>query len=282
MTNDTPNFRLHFAAVGPQRTGTTWMDTMLREHAALCLPKDVKETKFFDHHHEQGLAWYAWHFRHCAGEALPGEVAPTYFDDEAARRRLRAHNPDCKIIITLRNPVERASSLYLHHRRKGRVPADVRAAARQIPRIIEAGRYSRHVPRWLDAFGPGQVLCVLLDDVKTCPAQVVERVCAFLEVEPIAPPNKSERVNAASLPRFPWLARLAAVLVTKLRERRFHQIVEWGKALGLKQVFRGRNEEVPKLKREAQRRLLDDFEEDVRFVEQHLERDLSSWRRPAA
>jgi len=53
------DFRLDFVGGGPQRTGSTWLDRVLRAHPALCLPENVKETKFFDQHFNKGLDWYA-------------------------------------------------------------------------------------------------------------------------------------------------------------------------------------------------------------------------------
>jgi len=188
--------------------------------------------------------------------------------------------PDCKIVVTLRDPAERAFSLYLHHRRKGRVGDSFAEAIEEKPRIVEAGRYAQHVPRWREAFGPDQVLCVLLADVKTRPADVLWRICTFLEVKTVAPPAAGEKANAATLPRFPRLARTAASLTGKLRAMRLHRVVEWGKALGLKRVFAGGEANMPELTVEKRRELTDTYEQDIAYVENLMSRRLEAWRRP--
>ena len=52
-----------FIAVGPPRTGTTWLDRVLRGHVGL--PAGVKETQFFIWRYSLGIEWYAAHFRDC-------------------------------------------------------------------------------------------------------------------------------------------------------------------------------------------------------------------------
>jgi hypothetical protein len=275
-------FAIDFVGVGPQRTGTTWLDRMLRAHPALCLPQDVKETMFFDRRYQKGKGWYAWHFRHCEEAGLSGEVAPTYFDSEEARIRLQAHNPAAKVIVTLRDPAERAFSLYLHHRRKGRVRGTFREAVARIPRIIEAGHYARHVPGWMKAFGRDHVHFVLLEDIKARPERTLERLYTFLGVSPAEASSAvaEEKVNAATMTRFPRLARAAAALATKLRARRLHRLVEWGKRLGLKRVFASGSEaKIPELSPDERQELTATYACDIAYVEEMLGRDLAGWSR---
>src|SRR5207245_11287355 len=99
-----------FIVVGPPRTATTWLDTVLRGHVGL--PRDVKETHFFARNYRQGLTWYERHFRHCAAEPVIGEICAAYFENPQARERIRTHLPKCRIICTLRDPVERLYSYY--------------------------------------------------------------------------------------------------------------------------------------------------------------------------
>lgn len=110
---------LNFVAVGPQRTGTTWMYEMLRRHPKICVPEAVKETMFFDRYYERGLDWYRQYYREAGTDQLCGEVAPTYFDVPEVPARTQDISSGCTIFITLRNPVERARSLFLHNLKKG-------------------------------------------------------------------------------------------------------------------------------------------------------------------
>jgi len=99
---------------------------------------------------------------------------------------------------------------------------------------VDAGHYARYIPRWPDSFGKNQTLFVVLDDVKERLEWTTSRICDFLDIEVIQPPVATKRVNSSAMPRFPKLSYLAVELAKKLRGRRMHRLVEWGKELGLK------------------------------------------------
>src|SRR5439155_1562759 len=98
-----------FIAVGPGRTGTTWLHEVLKGHVGL---PEIKEIQFFKWHYEKGLRWYASHFTKCPAGRPVGEICPVYFNSEIARSRIAEDLPRCKIICSLRDPVDRAYSHY--------------------------------------------------------------------------------------------------------------------------------------------------------------------------
>lgn len=274
-------FLLDFVSVGPQRTGTSWLHQILKQHPQICCPQDVKETLFFDRDYSHGIAWYAEYFCHRRPEQICGEIAPTYFDVAAIPDRIYAVNPDCKILINLRHPVQRALSLYHHHLSKGRVQGSFSEAIVQLPRILTAGRYATHIPRWLDRFGPDQVQFLLLEDIELDPTSALHSVYRFLNIPAIElPPSGQEKFGAAVMPTYPQLAKLAAQTATWLRRHRLHKVAEFGKALGLKQVYAGQTANLPGLTLEETDRLFEQYQPDSHFVERLLHRDLSDWYPP--
>jgi len=276
--NDSLN--LKFVAVGPQRTGTTWLYEMLQQHPVLCVPEAVKETMFFDRRHDRGLDWYSRYFDHCCKHQLRGEVAPTYFDVPEVPERICQIAPDCTIFINLRHPAERAFSLYLHHLRKGRVSDSFRKAIDQKPRIVTAGYYASHIPRWQSVFEENQVHFLFLSDIKTQPQSVLDQICARLGVESIKQPSRTrEKINVASMPRFPLIAKGAAFLTTKLHTCGLHSVVEAGKKLGLEKLaYTGGESDMPELSAKDRRELILEYQSDIAFVEEMTGRDLSHWR----
>ena len=147
--------KLHFFGVGPQRTASSWLHQMLVQQPGLSFPHQVKETMFFDQHYNKGLDWYLWHFKESPAGAVLGEIGPTYFDDHQARKRIKSHFPDARIIINVRNPIARSHSLFRHHLSKGRVSNSFQSAIKQMPRILTSGNYSEYCPRWEADFGNG-------------------------------------------------------------------------------------------------------------------------------
>lgn len=275
-----PEPKLGMVGVGPQKAGTSWLYFCLKEHPQLCFPKGVKETFFMDERFARGWPWYWSHFHHRLDGQLCSEIGPTYFDVPEAAKRLREHSPECRIIINLRSPADRSFSLYLHHRKKGRLHGDFREAIRQMPRIVDSSRYRIHVSRWLEEFGPQQVLILLQDDIASSPERVLERVYEFAGLDPVPPPATTrQRVNAASLPAFPGLARAATHLADRLRDRRLYGPIELAKRLGLKRVYNGFRGRLPTLDPEMRKQLVEEFEPDIAYVERLLERPMTNWRR---
>jgi hypothetical protein len=271
---------IDFVCIGPQRTGTTWLYESLQQHPRLYVPEAVKETMFFDRRYERGFDWYAQYFSESRHDQRCGEVASTYFDSPKVPSRVHDVAPQCTIIVSLRHPAERAFSLYLHHLRKGRVRGSLQAAVERKPRIIESGRYATHIPRWRSTFGEQQVHFVFLDDIKTQPRAVLDEICQWLGVEPVEWPQQvNEKSNAAKGSRFPWLAKRTEWLTSTLHSYGLHQVVDFGKKLGLKQaVYSGEEDKLPELGEEDRQRLIQEHARDISFVENITGRDLSCWR----
>ena len=270
--------RLHLVAVGPQKTATTWLDACLRSHPRLCLPSRTKETFFLDEEFARGWEWYWRHFEGCAADHLRGEAGPSYFEVPAVPERLRAHNPDCRIIVTLRDPAARSFSLYLHHRKKGRVGGAFEDAVREQPRILDGSRYSAHLPRWLDAFGRDRVLVILQEEVAQRPEALLEEMWRFLGLDsPGVPASARETIYAATSPRWPALARLVTRGGRLARRWQLFGLIEGVRRLGVQAVFTG-GSEVERLPAELRASLVASFAPDIAFVETLLGRPLPGWR----
>lgn len=273
-------FRLDAVCVGPQRTASSWLHGVLTAHPDLCFPRGVKETLFFDERFDHGPAWYEWHFRHRRPGQRCVEIAPTYFDHEMARARLAAHRDGLRVIVTARNPAVRAFSLYCLHLAKGRVHGSFAEAVEQMPRILTSGRYARYCPAWETTFGPDRVHYTLQEDMQAEPAEAIAAICAFLEVPPLRlPPFATSRHrDPRRVPRFPWLVRSISDAATMLRGWRLHGLVNLGKRVGLRSLYRAGGEPPPSLTPELYADLASRFARDITFLEARLRRDLSHWR----
>jgi hypothetical protein len=129
----TSPFRLqpNFLIVGVQKGGTTSLYRYLEEHPSVA-GAFAKEVHFFDNHtrdykYGKGMSWYRSHFVYDAyrhynrlihqQDLITGEGSPDYLFDVHAPQRIATHLPNAKIIILLRDPVDRAYSHYLHNAR---------------------------------------------------------------------------------------------------------------------------------------------------------------------
>lgn len=230
--------------IGPMKAGTSWIQDYLLSRGDVALPNGVKETFFFDRRYSKGIDWYAAHFHQAttARKKLAVEVAASYFHSPDVPQRIFSILGDVRLIVTLRAPVSRAWSHYLHLRRYGYTSAPLREATEKFPEILEASRYKTCLARWAEFF-PRERVCILwLEDLAESTEQYVKDLCAGLSLPFILPPEYlTGKRNQAAMPRFVLLAAIGDRTAHFLRERRMYGVVNFAKRIGLKEIFFGRS-----------------------------------------
>jgi sulfotransferase family protein len=272
-----------FIAVGPPRTGTTWLYRALGGHVGL--PRDTKETDFFSDHYAKGIDWYLEFFRDCAPELPMGEISPNYFAAPHAPERIAKHLPRCRIICTLRDPVDRLYSFYRLMRHNGWTRATMAELVESVTPATEGSRYAHYLSRWREQFGPAGVLIALYDDLESAPQQFLDTICSFIGIAPIALAGSSllgKRVNSVTRgPRIALLAEQAWRLRRWLETRKAGKpaITMLRKAGVWRFSFRGGGEFGP-LDPALDRKLRERFRPEVDALEEMIGRDLSAWKEP--
>ena len=192
----------NFLIIGTQKAGTTWLQHMLRQHPDVYLPS--LEVHFFDkaHRYRRGLSWYQQFFEEADGETAVGEKTPDYCwtNQSGAEGHLPSvhHNiyrvlPEAKLILIVRNPVDRAISAVNHLIRTRRVPpwysvdelllGDKQDLAEEHG-VIDYGRYYRHIQAYLELFDRNQLLVLVFEkDIVGDPKTGLEKVTEFLSVD---------------------------------------------------------------------------------------------------
>jgi hypothetical protein len=271
-----------FLGIGPGRTGTTWLHDVLDGHVGL--PRGIKETEFFTTYYDRGIEWYLSHFRHCAGMARIGEICP-YFGYPVARRRIRSHIPDCKFLLTFRDPVERAYSHYKLMRRYRWVSGEFEQALDRNPQIVETTRYATHLREWFHAFGRERFVIQLYEDLRRDPQGYVDVIADFLAIPRIDLPSAAiarSDVNAVErAPKSPKLAQNARHLLKRLRARRAYRTINLLERAGVWEFCFGRGEPFGPLAPDVEARVRGRFQSEVSALEELIGRDLSVWKEPA-
>lgn len=144
--------------VGPTKTGTTAIWHALKSHG-IRLPVGTKETFYFDNYYSDNREHYFTQtFKLRCTSVIPEyfvEVSPSYFCSAVVPERIRTMFPSARIIITLREPLGRTVSCFLHSSRYRTL--DLMRALEE-DEDISASRYRIYCARWLDVFGPSNVL----------------------------------------------------------------------------------------------------------------------------
>lgn len=191
------------------RCGTTSLNGYLRAHPDIEVSRP-KEVHFFDIHFDNGLDWYMTHFADTGGAKAVGEATPSYLYQPPAIERLAETLPDAKLVVMLRNPVDRAYSHYWHNRSRGREQLGFADAIEAEPDRIAAGGLDRHVFSYVDRgrYKPqldhlfsfvrsDSVLIQTFEDLQMNPAGVYRVTLEFLGVDSsFQPPNLGARINA--------------------------------------------------------------------------------------
>jgi hypothetical protein len=270
--------------VGPMKSGTTWLYRYLHARGDICLPRGVKETFFFDYRWNKPQRWYRSHFRHYdpLRHKQIVEVAPTYFASHNVPQRIRALCGDVPIIITLRDPIERAWSHYLHLRSKGYTNAALREAAEAFPTVITASQYVDRLREWQAVFGKQQLHVLLHDELQTRADHFAAQACRALNLRFTGVPSSClGPSNAASLAPTHRLAKAGRLAADRLRDYRLYPLLEGAKRLGLKQIFFGSSKRrtLPAPSTDDRAYLAEQLLPQLPTLEQMLYRSLDEWKR---
>lgn len=193
-----------FIGIGAQKCASTWLYQALSSHPAIGT-SEVKELDFFSHCYGFGFEWYESFNAGFADRKLVGEVSPSYFHDLEAPARAMAYNPQMKVIVSLRDPIERAYSNHLHLIRLGLIKGSDKTFEHGIdnnPMYLHQSRYATHLARWLAVVPRAAVHVVLQEDVGADPQGEMRRMFDFLGVDHDAGhlPAK-DRVNRSAVPK---------------------------------------------------------------------------------
>lgn len=195
-----------FLYIGTSKAGSTWLFNALALHPDVFLASS-KGLYYFDSHFDRGHDWYLGHFKAAGTYPARGEVSHSYLSSSEAPGRIHELNPDVRLLVCLREPVDRAFSDYLDLRKNNQYDGPFESALTEFPRLLDRGRYSTHLRRYQELFPRAQILVQLFDDLKADAQGYADEVFSFLQVDPheLPPADLKSRMPAGT-PRSAALA----------------------------------------------------------------------------
>ena len=206
-----------FIIVGAQKSGTTTLYSFVTKHPAVTHAAK-KEIHYFDIYHDLGELWYRSkfptnlskrrHYKKTGQKILSGEASPTYLFFPTIPSRMKDILPGAKLIVILRNPVDRTYSHYHHNVRSNKetlpfekaIELEEERCAREREQMIKdpgfvanyykrysylaRGVYADQLERWFEHYDRKQFLILATDDLRKNPQQILDQVFNFLEVPP--------------------------------------------------------------------------------------------------
>ncbi len=298
-----------FLVAGVPKAGTTALHAALSRHPGLYM-SPIKEPKFFmtdgpppakggpgdaltyrEHVWEPGK--YEALFDAAPAGTLRGESTPLYLHDRAAMRRIRARIPEVKIIVVVRDPVERAHSNWTHLWSAGLEPIGdfVQACAEEERRAAAGwasfwhytglGRYGEQLDHAFSLFPRDQILALRYRRLIDSPAATLDQICAFLGAR-TGILSEIPRQNVTTHPERTLAHRAVSVgmragdglgrlLPGNAAAAATHRLERF--------LQRGRRERQP-LCWEQRAALLPRFEDDIGLLEKLLGDDFGDWLAP--
>jgi len=200
---------IDFIIIGAQRCGTTSLYNYLIGHPKISSALN-KEVHFFDINYNKGIDWYWKQFPTVSEKvnsnekSITGESTPYYLFHPLIAKRIFKHLPRIKLIVLLRNPVDRAYSHFSHVVRAGNEPLSFDEAIKKEPERLKGleekiyqyqysfnhhkfsylsrGIYADQLERYLQLFKKEQMLILKSEDFFASPQKVLNRVFSFLGI----------------------------------------------------------------------------------------------------
>jgi hypothetical protein len=180
------------------RSGTTSLHRALALHPEVGMPTR-KEVQYFDMNYHRGANWYRAFFP--IGNRVTVDISPTYMNHPESAHRAVGLVPEAKVVVLLRDPVERAWSLYRLRCQWGHesrtfdeaVGAELAGdftdevvydAHWEIP-YLKSGLYAAQLRPWIEVFGRDRVLIVDSEDLFNQPSDVLTEIQEFMGITPV-------------------------------------------------------------------------------------------------
>jgi len=251
--------RLGFIVAGAQKSGTTALHYFLKKHSQIALP-DRQELHFFDdeeifsclvdyerlHRHFRPLARSTRLLFATARQATAGEVTPSYLYWKPAMQRIWNYNPQIKLVILLRSPIDRAFAHWNMQRFKDREPLDFLDALKEEPRriaqpltvesrrfaYVDRGFYSEQLERVFKFFPREQVKVVKFEDFRDRKQEMLDEIFEFLGVKPLRGVRDKDRnvvpyERAMTPGERKYLSGVFSAEITKLKQMLGWDCSDW-------------------------------------------------------
>lgn len=230
----------------------------------------------------QNEEYYHRLYKKNKSNALAGDCSPTYLHSSSAAKAIKEFNVNAKILVALRNPVDRLHSHYNMAVQMGleaqpfleALRADMQKKQKGVgvsEMYFEGGLYADSITRFLKLFGEEQVAFVFLEDWVKNSQEVQQKICQFLNV-PIFADFKNEGSNVGKAVRNPALHQ--KIMQSPLKEKVMNFMPDKIKG-GMKKLYYQKKK--TGLSADDRMKVLNLYRDDILRTSELVKRDLSNW-----
>jgi hypothetical protein len=285
--------KVDFFIVGAPKAGTTSLYHYLSEHPQVEMSSQKEPDYFSDKAiHQQGMYYgknrvntldkYESLFVQKEG-VVYGEGSVSYLFYDNVAEDIKKYNPNAKIIIMLRNPIERAFSHYLMDYRLGLVSDSFeniitkkskhKNAHLFYQQYIEVSKYANQIQRYLDFFEKENILFIDYEDFKNNVSKTVDQVYDFLNISTEFAADINTKYNTFTMPKNKGI-RFIYSFVFLRKILTFFLPIYLVKNI---RAFLFKADKKPELLKETRSQLSIIFNNDIKKLEEVLGKNYSKW-----
>ena len=266
----------NFLYIGTSKAGSTWIYDVLSAHSDVYIAPG-KGTYFFSHHFDRGFAWYGEHFARAVSQKVVGEISHAYLYSSEAAERIAVTIPAAKLMVCLREPIERAFSAYLDVVKNGRFTGTFEESLDFDPEILGRGNYATALEPFLERFNRHQIHASVFDDLKANPQQFADEVFQFLEIDSYAIlPKMRKKMMPAARPRWAFATRIAKQSARFLERIGLKQLRgQLKRTRWMRHALYQPYDKLPDIATQTKERLRNHFRDGVRRLDEMLSVNLS-------
>ncbi len=192
----------NFFIIGAPRCGTTSLASLLSENPSVYF-SNPKETRFFSENYHKSIQFYEKKYFRKADHPLVGEGDVSYFTNPKAAERIAKHYPASKLVVLLRNPIQRAFSGYLLGVRAGKFKKPfletLEANLERVNlfeegkikyceiegegRLLQTGHYLKNIKRYLEFWPQHKIKIIIFERLMENPKRELEALYDFLSIK---------------------------------------------------------------------------------------------------
>ncbi len=175
--------KIDFIGIGAAKAGTTWLTECMNEHPQIYIPR-TKELNYFSQKYNKKLLGYSHYFKRQKDNVLCGEFSPQYLDHETVPALIYKHYPNTKILVVLRDPIERLMSDFHYWKYiLNRFTGNFETYINEHPECVNRGLYGKLLQRYFDVFPSKNIYIIFHQDIRKNAQYELEKVFHFLGVD---------------------------------------------------------------------------------------------------
>lgn len=271
--------------IGVPKAGTTWLYELLDSHPDVWM-SSRREISYFHRHYHRGPEWYRRFFPRpdqAKAYRVIGEISPRYLYTADNARKMAEFGSVERLLLILRNPVDRAYSDYWFRVRIKNYRGTFEQFLEDRPEAFEFGFYDRYLPAFFEYFDRSQILILLFERAIADISATRQRLASFLgiDVARFTGGAGERRVNERFVARWPSLYTRLVALGAYLRRHDVDWPIHMVRRLGLIGAVGNRTGAKVRatMTPQTRQRLLSLYEPGIDALQKLLQTDLSLWRR---